>query len=65
MDYPHKLTINEIPVPAGYIQVSIESDIGPHKTTKEFYSTPEEFLAFWKPMVDYYESVKNATSAKN
>ena len=65
MEYPHKLTINEIPVPAGYIQVCIQSDIGPHKTKKEFYSTPEEFLSFWQPLVTYYESVKNATSAKN
>ena len=65
MQYPHKLIINEIPVPAGYIQVKIESDIGQHKSTKEFYATPEEFLTFWKPMVEYYESVKNANNIKN
>lgn len=65
MDYPHKLTIKEIPVPKGYIQTTIESDIGNYKTTKEFYSTPEEFLEFWKPLVNYYEQVKNANSSQN
>lgn len=65
MDYPHKLTIKEIPVPKGYIQTTIESDIGNHTTTKEFYSTPEEFLTFWKPLIDYYEKVKNANSTQD
>jgi len=65
MDYPHKLTVNEIPVPAGYIQTVIESNIGNHTTTKEFYGTPEEFLTFWKPLVDYYEKVKDANSIQS
>lgn len=65
MAYSHKLTVKEIPVPAGTIQTVIESDVGNYKTTKEFYATPEEFLEFWKPLVTHYESVKNATSAKN
>jgi hypothetical protein len=65
MDYPHKLTVNEIPVPEGYIQTVIESDIGDYKTTKEFYATPEDFLAFWKPLVEYYEKVKHANSIQS
>jgi hypothetical protein len=65
MDYPHKLTVSEIPVPAGMIRTSIESDIGSYKTTKEFYATPEEFLSFWEPLVNYYEQVKNANSIQN
>ena len=65
MDYPHKLTVSEIPVPAGMIRTLIESDIGTYKTTKEFYATPEEFLSFWEPLVNYYEQVKNANSIQN
>jgi len=65
MDYPHKLTVSEIPVPAGMIRTLIESDIGTYKTTKEFYATPEEFLAFWEPLVKHYEQVKNANSIQN
>jgi len=65
MDYPHKLSIKEIPVPKGYIQTLIESDVGGHKVKKEFYATQEEFLAFWKPLVEYYEGVKSANSIQN
>jgi len=60
MPYPHKLDIKEIPVPKGMIQVRIESDIGKHIVTKEFYADPNQFLEFWKPLVDYYEQVKHA-----
>lgn len=62
MPYPHTIEVKEIPVPEGYIQTVIESDIGSYKTKKEFYATQEDFLAFWKPLVDYYEKVKNANS---
>jgi len=62
MPYPHKLEVREIPVPKGTIQVRIESDIGKHKSLKEFYADPKDFLEFWKPLVDYYEEVKNANS---
>jgi hypothetical protein len=65
MPYPHKLSVQIIPVPKDYIQVVIESDIGPHTTSKELYATPEEFLEFWKPLIEYYEGVKNANSIKN
>ena len=65
MAYSHKLTVKEIPVPAGTIQTVIESDVGNYKTTKEFYATPEEFLSFWKPLVDYYEGVRDANSIQN
>lgn len=65
MPYSHKLIINEIPVPAGYIQTIIASDIGGHISTKELYATPQEFLAFWQPLVEHYERVKNANSIQN
>lgn len=64
MSYPHTIKIQEIPVPAGYIQVKIESDVGQHKSTKEFYGTQEEFLTFWEPLVKYYEGVKHANSVQ-
>lgn len=65
MTYSHKLTVKEIPVPAGTIQTVIASDIGGHISNKELYATPEEFLSFWQPLVDYYEKVKNANSIQN
>jgi hypothetical protein len=65
MKYPHKLVVEEIPVPAGYIRTMIESDMVSYKTTKEFYATPEEFLTFWQPLVEHYERVKNANSIQN
>lgn len=63
--YSHKLSIKSIPVPKGYIQTIIESDVGGHTSTKEMYATPEEFLEFWKPLVEYYEGVKIANSIQN
>ena len=60
--YPHKITVSEIPVPPGMIQTVIETDHGVHITKNQFFATPEEFLAFWKPLVDYYEKVKNDRS---
>lgn len=59
MSYPHTIDIKQIPVPSKHIQVKIETDLGPYTTTKEFYATPEEFLEFWKPLVNYYEALKN------
>lgn len=60
--YSHKLSIKEIPVPQGYIQTIIESDIGGHTTRKELYADQSEFLEFWKPLVEHYEKVKHANS---
>jgi hypothetical protein len=62
MTYPHKIEVKEIPVPAGTIQVVISTDYETHVTTHEFYAEPEEFLKFWKPLVEYYEGVKNDRS---
>ena len=62
MKYPHTLTVTEIPVPPKNIHVRIESDLGKYTTTKDFFAEPEEFLQFWKPLVDYYEEVKHANS---
>lgn len=62
MTYPHKVSVSEIPVPPGMIQTVIETDHGRHTTRNQFFATPEEFLAFWKPLVDYYEKVKNDRS---
>ena len=62
MIYPHKISVSEIPVPPGMIQTVIETDHGTYMTKKQFFATPEEFLAFWKPLVDYYERLKNDRS---
>ena len=62
MSYPHTIKIQEIPVPVGTIQVIISTDYGTHTSTDEFYAEPEQFLEFWKPLVEYYERVKNANS---
>ena len=59
MSYPHTIEVKEIPVPPKHIQVTIESDLGAYKTKKEFFATPEDFLEFWKPLVTYYEVIKN------
>jgi hypothetical protein len=62
MSYPHKITVQEIPVPAGTIQTLITTDYGTYETNHKFFATPEEFLSFWKPLVDHYERVKNDRS---
>lgn len=60
--YPHKIEVKEIPVPPKMIMATITTDYGTHTSKEEFYATPEEFLAFWQPLVDYYEGVKNDRS---
>lgn len=62
MEYPHKIEVKEIPVPQGTIQVTIETDLGSYKTNKRFFSTREEFLEFWKPLVTHYEGLINDTN---
>ena len=62
MTYPHKIEVKEIPVPPKTIMTVISTDYETHTTKHEFYAEPEEFLAFWKPLVEYYERVKNANS---
>jgi hypothetical protein len=63
MEYPHTIEIKEIPVPPEMIQVTIETDLGSYKTNKRFFSTREEFLEFWKPLVTYYEGINNDKNA--
>jgi hypothetical protein len=58
MTYPHRVQVKEIPVPPKTIQVTISTDYGTHVTNDEFYAEPQEFLDFWKPLVEYYEGVK-------
>ena len=62
MEYPHKIEVKEILIPRGTIQVTIETDLGPYKTTKTYFSTREEFLNFWKPLVTHYEGLSNDTN---
>lgn len=59
MTYPHTIEVKEIPVPPKTIMVVISTDYGTHISKDEFYAEPQEFLDFWKPLVDYYEGVKN------
>ena len=65
MSYPHKITVKTIPVPPKSIQVTIESQIGPHTSTHQFFATPEEFLESWKSLVTYYEELKNDQHTSN
>ncbi len=60
--YPHTIEVKEIPVPPKTIRVVISTDYGTHISKDEFYAEPEEFLNFWKPLVEYYERVKNDRS---
>lgn len=62
MTYAHRLVVKEIPVPPKTIQVTISTDYGTHISKDEFYAEPQEFLDFWKPLVEYYEGVKNDRS---
>jgi hypothetical protein len=64
MTYPHKISVSEIPVPPRMIQTVIETDHGTYTTKKQLFATPEEFLTFWKPLVDYYERVENASKTQ-
>jgi len=63
MQYPHKVSVKEIPY--ALIQTTILSEVGKDTSSKEIYSTPEEFLALWEPLVNYYERVKNANSIQS
>jgi hypothetical protein len=63
MSYPHKIQVKEIPVPPKTIQVTIETDLGPQTTKKQFFASREEFLQFWEPLVNYYGVVKNDEDA--
>lgn len=58
MTYPHRVQVKEIPVPPKTILVTISTDYGTHISKDEFYAEPQEFLEFWKPLVEYYEGVK-------
>lgn len=60
--YPHKIKIKEIPVPPKTIQVEITTDYGTYNTNHQFFAEPQEFLEFWKPLVEYYEGVKNGNN---
>ena len=55
----HKMYIKEIPVPKGTIMVTFEQDMGKYTTTKEMFFEKPVFLEFFKPLIDYYEGVKN------
>lgn len=59
MAYPHTIAIKEIPIPPKTIQVVISTDYETHITKHEFYAEPDEFLKFWKPLVDFYNGVKH------
>lgn len=59
MKYPHKIEVHEIPIPPKMIRVVISTEHETHTTKNEFYAEPEQFLEFWKPLVEYYEGVKN------
>jgi hypothetical protein len=57
--YPHKILINDIPVPPDSVRVAFETDYGTHTSYSEYFCTTEEFLEFFKPVVQHYERLKN------
>lgn len=55
-DYPHKLTLTmEHKYPPNSCQVRIDTDNGAHTTYTRYFFTKEEFLSFWKPLVEQYK----------
>lgn len=59
MNISSKMTVVEIPVPAGTIMVTLEKVYGPHISKTQLFFERDEFLEFFKPLVTYYEGVKN------
>jgi hypothetical protein len=53
------LHIKELPVPPKTIMVTFEKNNGVHTSFNEMFFEPEEFLKFFKPLVEHYEKVKN------
>lgn len=56
------LHIKEIPVPPGTIMVTFEKNNGVYTSFNEMFFEPDEFLQFFKPLVEHYEKVKNDRS---
>ena len=56
--------IKEIPIPPKTIMVTLEREIGDHISRNELFFEPEGFLEFFKPLVNYYEGVKNASETE-
>lgn len=53
------IDIRQLQVPRGTIMVTLSQDNGVMETKRELFFTEEEFLKFFKPLVNYYEGVKN------
>jgi hypothetical protein len=58
------LHIKEIPIPPKTIMVTFEKNNGVYKSYNEMFFEHEEFLEFFKPLVEYYEGVKNESSKR-
>lgn len=56
------LHIKELPVPPKTIMVTFEKNNGVHTSFNEMFFEPEDFLTFFKPLVEHYERVKNDRS---
>ena len=61
---PTTLTLKEIPVPPKNIMMILDRDYGVHTSSSEYFFTPEEFLQFFKPLVEYYGQVENEQSQR-
>lgn len=53
------IDIRQLQVPRGTIMVTLSQNNGVMETKRELFFTEEEFLKFFKPLVNYYEGVKN------
>lgn len=63
MTYPHKIELTEHEnVSVKTIQVKITTDIAGCESYKTLIAEPKEFLEFWKPLVEYYGELKNASN---
>jgi hypothetical protein len=59
-----KLHVQEIPVPAGHIMVTVEKTYGPHVSKTQLFFDKPEFLEFFKPLVTYYEGIEHASTTE-
>lgn len=61
MNLSSKIRVEEIPIPKGTIMVTLTKEFGPHESKTQLFFDDKEFLEFFKPLVDYYEGVKNGS----
>lgn len=51
---PTTMFLKEILIPPNNIMFTMERDYGSYTSSHEYFFNPEEFLEFFKPLVEYY-----------